>query len=287
VTLAGSVVNLVLSVAKLVAGFVGHSAAMISDAVHSMSDLVSDVVILVCVKISAKGQDKGHDFGHGKYETMATVIVALLLILVGAKLLLGGVTGIVSFFQGEKLEAPGMIALWAAAISIISKEILFQITKKVGIEEESPAVVANAWHHRSDAFSSIGSLIGIGGAIILGDKWTFLDPLASCIISIMLVVAAVKIAIPALGELLDASLPEDSEDRIMSIASSVEGVLDIHELKTRRNGHSIIIEAHITVDPTITVVKAHDISTAVEDSLLASYGPDTQVSIHVEPEGCH
>ena len=155
----------------------------------------------------------------------------------------GGIKSIISVVNGEVIPKPGYIALAAAVISIAAKEILYQATVKVGKEVNSPVVVANAWHHRSDALSSIGALLGIGGAIILGDKWTVLDPIASCCISIAIIVIAVKMALPSLSELLETSLPEDIEAEIVRTASEISGVRDIHELKTRRNGISFIIDA--------------------------------------------
>lgn len=284
ITIWGAVVNIVLTVAKIVAGVVGRSAAMIADGIHSLSDLLSDIVVLVFTHISSKGKDRDHSFGHGKFETLATLIVSIILVVVGAKLMSGGIKSIISVVNGEVIPKPGYIALAAAAISIAAKEILYYATVKVGKEVNSPVVVANAWHHRSDALSSIGALLGIGGAIILGDKWTVLDPIASCCISIAIIVIAVKMALPSLSELLETSLPEDIEAEIVRTASEISGVRDIHELKTRRNGISFIIDAHITVDPSISIVEAHDIATNVEEALQLKYGNETQISIHMEPD---
>lgn len=283
VTLWGAAVNVALTVIKLVAGMAGSSAAMIADGIHSLSDLLSDAIVLVFTRISSKGKDRDHSFGHGKFETLATLIVSVMLIIIGAGLMSDGIKSIVGVSKGEVIPKPGYIALIAAFISILLKEILYHITAKVGKETGSTAVTANAWHHRSDAFSSIGSLAGIGGAILLGDKWTVLDPIASCGISIAIIIVGVRLAAPSISELLEASLPEDTEKEIIDIASGVEGVEDIHELKTRRNGMSYIIEAHIVVDPTITIVEAHDIATEVEDVLKNRYGSETQISIHIEP----
>lgn len=284
ITIWGAVVNIALTVAKIVAGVVGRSAAMIADGIHSLSDLLSDIVVLVFTHISSKGKDRDHSFGHGKFETLATLIVSIILVVVGAKLMSGGIKSIISVVNGEVIPKPGYIALAAAVISIAAKEILYQATVKVGKEVNSPVVVANAWHHRSDALSSIGALLGIGGAIILGDKWTVLDPIASCCISIAIIVIAVKMALPSLSELLETSLPEDIEAEIVRTASEISGVRDIHELKTRRNGISFIIDAHITVDPSISIVEAHDIATNVEEALQLKYGNETQISIHMEPD---
>ena len=283
ITLWGTAVNLLLTVFKIVAGVLGRSAAMIADGVHSLSDLLSDIVVLIFTHISSKGKDRDHSFGHGKFETLATLIVSTILVAVGANLMANGVSSIIGVFNGEVIPKPGYIALIAAAISIIAKEILYHATVKIGREQSSNVVIANAWHHRSDAFSSLGSLVCICGAIFLGDRWTILDPLASCIISVVIVVVAVRMAIPSLAELLETSLPEEIEQDIKTIAMSINGVDDIHELKTRRNGISFIIDAHIAVNPNLSIVEAHDIATNVEEALLAKYGRETQINIHVEP----
>lgn len=283
ITIAGAVVNIVLTTLKIIAGILGRSAAMIADGVHSLSDLFSDVIVLIFTHISSKGKDRDHSFGHGKFETLATLIVSVMLVVVGADFMAKGVRKIIGVLNGEMIPVPGMVAFWAATASIAAKEILYHVTARVGKKINSPVVMANAWHHRSDAFSSIGALAGIGGAIILGDRWAILDPLASCGISIAIITVAVKMALPSLAELLEASLPEDMENEIKEIAMSVEGVDDIHELKTRRNGISVIIDAHVVVDPDMTVVQAHDISTAVETALRSRFGAETQINIHVEP----
>ena len=284
VTVLGAAVNTMLTAIKILAGIFGRSAAMVADGVHSLSDLLSDFVVLVFTHISSKGRDKGHSFGHGKFETLATSLVSLLLIVVGAKMMASGIESIIAVFSGEVLPRPGYIALAAALISIVAKEIIYRMTAKVGEDYGSQVVIANAWHHRSDALSSIGSLLGIGGAIVLGEKWTVLDPIVSCCISVAIIIVALKIGMPALSELMDASLPEEVEAEIVRIAESVDGVMDIHDLKTRKNGVSVIIEAHILVDASLSIVEAHDVSSRVEDALTARFGPETQVSIHVEPK---
>jgi cation diffusion facilitator family transporter len=245
---------------------------------------LSDAVVLIFTHISSKDKDRDHRFGHGKFETMATVIISVILVIVAAKLMSGGIKDIIACVNGVVLPRPGFIALAAAAGSIVLKEILYQWTAAVGRKTGSTAVMANAWHHRSDALSSIGALLGIGGAIILGDKWTILDPITSCGISIAIIVVAVKMAMPGLNELLETSLPEDIENEIMEIAGSVPGVNDIHELKTRRNGMSFIIDAHVVVNPDMSVVEAHDIATNVEEALRSRFGNETQTSIHIEPD---
>lgn len=283
VTIWGAVGNLLLTVFKLIAGLFGRSSAMIADAIHSLSDLVSDIVVLVMVKVSSKGVDKNHDYGHGKFETLATVVVAVILLWVGVELLIEGIGKIRLVLIGETLPVPGTIALWAALISILVKEILYQWTSRVGKKVNSSAMITNAWHHRSDALSSIGAAIGIGGAICFGGKWVILDPIVGCIISIFIVVIAVKMAIPALYELTDGSLPEEIEQHIMQLILSVDGVTNVHDLRTRRNGPIMIIGAHIVVDPNMTVANAHHLTVLAENAIRNQFGNETQISIHIEP----
>ena len=284
VTLVGSVVNIILTVFKIFAGVLGRSTAMIADGIHSLSDLMSDIVVIVFVKISAKGRDKDHDYGHGKFETFATLIISLMLIVVAVNLMSGGINKIRQILDGGEVSSPGMIALWAAVASIVLKEILYRYTIIQVKALNSPMMIANAWHHRSDAFSSVGSLLGIAGAIFLGDKFVILDPITGCVISIFILVMAVKMSVPAIKELLDVSLPDDVEEKIEATAKSVNGVIDLHELKTRREGPGIIMEGHLVLDSEISLKEAHDISKKVEDALRKEFGSETQISLHLEPE---
>ena len=283
VTIVGSVVNILLMIAKFVAGIVGHSAAMIADALHSLSDFVTDVVVIAFVHISGKPADECHDYGHGKYETLATIIVGIALIGVGVGIFAGGVKDIVAFARGAVLEAPGMVALVAAAVSIVAKEILYRYTVKVGKQLNSQAVVANAWHHRSDAFSSIGVLAGIAGAIFLGEQWRVLDPVAAVVVSLFIVKVALDLLKPALDELLERSLPADVEREIEQIILSVDGVSSPHHLRTRRIGNNYAIEVHIRMNGNMTLNEAHIITTAVEHRLKARFGTSTHIGIHTEP----
>lgn len=284
VTIWGAIGNMVLSVLKLVAGLLGSSSAMVADAIHSMTDLVSDVIVLIMVKISSKEADEDHDYGHGKYETLATVVIAILLLVVGGEIMAGSIEKINLVLKGGELAAPGIIALAAALVSILIKEFLYQWTASVGKRVNSPAMVTNAWHHRSDALSSIGSAIGIGGAMLLGGKWAVLDPLVGCAISIFIIVIAVRMALPAIHELTEGSLPESIENDIISLIESVPGVENVHCLKTRRNGPIIIFSVHIVVDPSITVAEAHHITVQAEKTVREKYGRETQISIHTEPD---
>ncbi len=283
VTIVGSVVNFVLLLFKFFAGIAGHSAAMIADAVHSLSDFVTDIIVLVFVRISSKPEDEGHDYGHGKYETLATAIIGLCLFAVGLGILWNGAEAIWHVVRGGTLPQPGMLALWAALISIVSKEALYQYTVFVGRKVQSQAVVANAWHHRSDAFSSIGTAAGIGGAILLGDQWRVLDPIAAVIVSFFILKVSVKLLVPSMNELLEKSLPAEVENRINEIVLSYPGVTSPHHLRTRRIGNSYSIDLHVRMDGSLTLEEAHRRATVIEHRLREEFGKGTYISLHVEP----
>ena len=283
VTIVGSVVNVLLLVFKFFAGITGHSAAMLADAVHSLSDFITDIVVIVFVRIAGKPEDKGHDYGHGKYETLATAIIGLLLLCVGFGIFWNGASSIYTFLQGGQLESPGVVALVAALVSIVSKEILYQYTVIQGKKLNSQAVVANAWHHRSDALSSIGTAIGIGGAILLGDHWRVLDPIAAVVVSFFIMKVSVQLLIPCVDELLEKSLPDDVEKEIEQTVLSFPGVSQPHHLRTRRIGSYYAIEIHVRMDGKITLEEAHGTATAIENKLKEMFGKGTHVGIHVEP----
>lgn len=283
VTIVGSIVNFLLLVFKFFAGIAGHSAAMLADAVHSLSDFITDIVVIVFVRIAGKPEDKGHDYGHGKYETLATAIIGLLLLCVGFGIFWNGASSIYTFLQGGQLESPGVVALVAALVSIVSKEILYQYTVIQGKKLNSQAVVANAWHHRSDALSSVGTAIGIGGAILLGDHWRVLDPIAAVVVSFFIMKVSVQLLIPCVDELLEKSLPDDVEKEIEQTVLSFPGVSQPHHLRTRRIGSYYAIEIHVRMDGKITLEEAHGTATAIENKLKEMFGKGTHVGIHVEP----
>ena len=283
VTIVGSIVNFLLLVFKFFAGIAGHSAAMLADAVHSLSDFITDIVVIVFVRIAGKQEDKGHDYGHGKYETLATAIIGLLLLCVGFGIFWNGASSIYTFLRGGQLESPGVVALVAALVSIVSKEILYQYTVIQGKKLNSQAVIANAWHHRSDALSSIGTAIGIGGAILLGDHWRVLDPVAAVVVSFFIMKVSVRLLIPCVDELLEKSLPEDVEKEIEQTVLSFPGVSQPHHLRTRRIGNYYAIELHVRMDGKITLEEAHSTATAIENKLKEMFGKGTHVGIHVEP----
>ncbi len=269
---------------KFVAGIVGHSAAMLADAIHSLSDFVTDFIVLLFVRISGKPQDKSHDYGHAKYETLAMTLIGVALLLVAIGIIYHGVVAIAFWAKGGQLAAPGMLALWAAMLSIILKEGVYRYSMMKARQLNSQAVEANAWHHRSDALSSIGTAVGIGGAIFFGQRWAVLDPLASIIVGLFIVKVAVFLLCDSIGDLMERSLPDEVEDEILRLAASVSGVVEPHELRTRRIGNHYAIELHVMMNGDMSLREAHDRASEVEDLLRERYGEETHVAVHVEPK---
>ena len=283
VTLCGGAMNLLLLAFKFVAGIVAGSAAMVADAVHSLSDAVTDAVVLLFVHISEKPQDKTHDYGHGKYETLAGVVVGFVLFAVGRGIVYGGLAKVHVWARGEQLAVPGRLAFWAALVSIALKESIFRYTLRQSVVLKSQALEANAWHHRSDALSSVGTALGIGGAIFFGEKWAVLDPLASIVVGLFIVRVSVNLLRGGIGDLTEQSLPDAVEQEILQLAGSVEGVEEPHDLRTRKIGNHYAIELHILMDGNVPLLVAHDKATAIEDLLRKQYGEETHVVVHVEP----
>jgi len=284
VTLVGSAGNLVLLTFKFVAGVLGHSSAMVADAVHSLSDFFTDLIVLLFVKVSAKPQDESHDYGHGKFETIATLFIGLALVGAAIGIIVSGAMKFAHWLEGETLEVPGKLALVAALISILVKEALYRYTAVKGKKLNSSAMVANAWHHRSDALSSIGAAIGIGGAILLGERWAVLDPLASIVVGGMLMKVAWDLLKGSLGELTDESLPAEEEREIVHIITSFDGVSEPHNLRTRHIGNRIAIECHIRMDGNLSLSEAHEQVSAIERKIKERFGRETLVTIHMEPK---
>lgn len=282
-TLVGGAINVILLLFKFIAGILGHSAAMVADAVHSLSDFVTDVIVLVFIRISGKPQDKSHDYGHGKYETLAMTLIGAALLFVAIGIIYSGAVKISIWANGEQLKAPGMLALWAALVSIVLKEGVYHYSMVKARQLNSQAVEANAWHHRSDALSSIGTAVGIGGAIFLGQRWTVLDPVASIIVGAFIIKVAVSLLRNGIGDLMEQSLPDAVEEEILRLAATVPGVAEPHELRTRRIGNHYAIELHILMDGDITLREAHDKASEVEDLLRERYGEETHIAVHVEP----
>lgn len=283
ITLLGSVVNVALTLLKFSAGIIGSSAAMIADAVHSLSDLLTDFVVLVFVKISSRPADSEHPYGHGKYETLATAIVAIALLAAGGVLAAEGIQKIVGVMRGEPLTMPGRIALWAALISIAAKELIYQLTVRVARRVASSALEANAWHHRTDALSSVATAIGIGGALIFGGRWAVLDPIAAVLVSIFIIIAACKLLHGAIQELLEQRLPEEVEQQIREIVETDHDMTEMHKLRTRRVGNVYSIEMHLRMHGDVSLYEAHRHSMVLEQKLRERFGEQTMVTIHLEP----
>ena len=282
-TIVGSVVNLLLVVCKFVAGILGRSTAVVADAVHSLSDLLTDIVVIVFVRISGKPADEDHGYGHGKYETLATAIIGIVLFAVGVGILVESIENIVAVVNGAVLPRPSVVAVVVTVCSVLCKEMLYWYTIKMGRKYNSQALVANGWHHRSDAFSSMGVLIGLGGAMLLGERWSVLDPLAALVVSAFIIKVAIDLIKPCLSELLERSLPEEVEQEIERIILSVDGVTSPHHLRTRRIGNRYAIEVHIRMNGNLTLFEAHSITTTVERLLKQRFGATTHVGIHTEP----
>ncbi len=285
ILLIGMGINALLILVKAAAGLRGHSSALVADAYHSFSDFITDLVVMLGFRFSVKPVDDSHDYGHGKIETLTTLIIGAVLIFIGAKIMLDGINNCYLVFKGLILAQPSWMAFGAAFISLLAKEVLYRYSYLIGRRVNSPSLVANAWHHRSDALSSIGVMLGIAGAILLGEKWRILDPLAAIIVSSFIIKAAFSILSKSANELTEASLSDEEKQRIIDLARQTAGVEHPHNLKTRRIGKDIVIDLHIEVDPLLNVTRAHDISSALERKLKISFGQDTIITVHIEPEG--
>lgn len=283
VTIVGTVVNALLVAVKFVAGIMGRSSALVADAVHSLTDFVSDIVVLVFVRISGKPRDAEHEYGHGKFETLATMIIGVLLIGAGIGLLINGAKQVWDSLNGAVLPEPTWIALAVAFISIVSKEVLYRYTVKEGRRLNSDAVIANAWHHRSDAISSLGTMVGIAGAMFFGEKWRILDPLAAVVVSFFIIKAGYDITKPAINELLESSLPKEQTNEITDIIQSVDGVKGLHNLRTRKIGNTIAFDVHVKMDGDLRLTEAHEIASRIERAIRDRYGEGSMINVHMEP----
>ena len=262
VTFIGFAVNLLLAGIKLAAGILGRSGAMVADAVHSFSDMATDVVVIAFAKISAKPKDEA---------------------AVGTGILVNSIGAIRVVVDGGLLPRPGAVALLAAAVSIVVKEILYRYTVREGRKVSSPSMIANAWHHRSDALSSLGTLAGIGCAYFLGEKWRIADPIAALVVAVFIFKIAFDLIRTGLDELLERSLPDDVEQEILHIVTANPEVREPHNLRTRRIGASIAVELHVRVDGAMSVSRSHELTVDIERRLRARFGEGTMIAIHVEP----
>ncbi|MFW6108508.1 MAG: cation diffusion facilitator family transporter [bacterium] len=280
VTWVGLGTNLGLAAVKLAAGIAGRSRAVVADAVHSVSDCASDLAILVGSLFWAQPRDEDHPYGHARIEALVTAGLGLVLAAVGVGI---GYDAVVSIPE-KHTQAPGAVALVAAALSIAVKEVLYRWTIGVGRAVHSSAVVANAWHHRSDALSSVPALLGVAGAMAL-PRWAFLDHVAAVAVCLLILQAAWRIARPALGELIDTGLPPQDCQAILEAARQVDGVRSAHDLRTRRMGPGVALDIHVEVAPDLTVVEGHDIAMAARDRIVELFPDVVDVIVHVDPHG--
>lgn len=283
ITWLGAFVNLLLVAVKFAAGIAGLSAAMVADAIHSLSDLATDAIVIIFVKLSNKPADSDHDYGHGKYETFATLIIGTLLAIVGIGMMWGGGEKILDILSGTMIPTPGWTAFAAGIASIVAKETIFQYTMHAARRTHSNTLAANAWHHRSDALSSVGTCAGIGGAIILGNDWVILDPLAAVVVSVIVTVSALKIMRTAVNELLEKSLPENIERDIIDIVDEDPLLQNVHHLRTRAIGSIYTIDMHVRMPGDMTLSEAHRHTILLEQRLRQAYGKGTIINIHIEP----
>lgn len=283
VTLRGSAVNLLLVIYKLAAGILGHSAAMVADAVHSLTDLAGDAIVIVFVRLSGKPCDRSHAYGYGKFETLATFLIGCILGAVGLGIAWNGIGEIMVTVRGGALESPGWVAFAAALVSMLSKEALSRYTVRQGRRLNSDAVVANGWHHRSDALSSAAATLGIGGAILLGPRWAILDPIAALVVSGFILHAAAGLVKPCLDELLERSLDGDIQDTILGIVHAGECQGALCDLRTRKIGSYYAIELRMRLDGDLPLREIHKRTSALECRLREHYGQGTLIAILTEP----
>lgn len=279
VTLVGLLINLVLSAVKFAAGTLGHSRAVVADAVHSLSDLTTDVAVLAGSTVWDKPPDSMHPYGHRRFETMVAMFVGIVLAFAGIAL---GWNALASFHAPHP-HKPGMIAFGAALLSIVSKELLYRWTLRCGKREGSIAVQANARHHRSDALSSIPTALAVAGARLV-PSWVLLDAIGALVVCVFILYSAWEIMGPGLRELTDFAAPEDVRRRIVALAENIAGVREVHNVRTRYVAARLQIDLHVLVDPAMTVARGHDIASDLERQLLEQ-GPDViDVIVHIEPD---
>ena len=279
VSLVTIIGNIALSVIKLLAGIIAHSSAMISDAVHSASDVFSTFVVIIGIKLASKRPDKEHPYGHERMECVAAIVLAMVLFITGLGIGLEAVKNIIHGNYGD-LQVPGVLALIAAIVSIVSKEAMYWYTRHYAKKIDSSALMADAWHHRSDAFSSIGALIGIGASRL---GYPVMDSIASLVIFVFIVKAAFDIFKDAIDKMVDHSCDEEIEKQIYECVMKNENVMGIDLLQTRVFGNKIYVDVEIQADASYTLQKAHDIAEAVHDDIEESFPKVKHIMVHVNP----
>ena len=276
ITNVGIVVNIILTVLKVLVGIFGHSMALIADGIHSFSDMITDVVVLVGVHFGSKEADSKHPYGHGKIETFATTIIALILAIVGLGMIYGAASNI-----AEPQAAPSFITLIIAFISIIAKEALYHATKRYARRTHSSSLHANAWHHRSDAFSSVAVVIGIG-AVLLGFEYG--DHLAAMAVGLMIALAGWRILVDCIQEFTEGAVDQETIEKIEEIINTNDNIRQWHKLRTRLVGREVFLDFHILVDPELNVADAHRIADNLENSLHNQMARPVNITVHIEPD---
>ena len=281
-TLVGLTSDISLSALKIVTGYLGHSSAILADGIHSISDTVTDALVYAMVRLSGKGVDERYRYGRGKYETLAAFLISIILVVVALGLMAEGMQDVWAALKGETLQRPHTIALIVGIIAVVAKEALYHYTRLKGKKTGSSALKAYAWHHRADALSTAATLLGVAGAMFLGERWRVLDPIAAIAVSVLILILAYRLGRPAVEELLEVSLPQDEQDKISSIVTSTPGVKAFHNLRTRRNGNLRVVDIHVKMDGELTVARSHEITREIERQLSDALG-EVLTNIHVEP----
>ncbi len=283
VTLVAILVNLSLSGIKISAGLFGNSRALFADGLHSLSDFSTDIVAYLGARLGKKPPDDYHNYGYGKYESLSTLIISLFLGFVAVQIFIDGLESILSVIRGGTIEPPSWLAFAAALASIALNEGLFRYALSVGKKIQSDSIIANAWHHRSDGWTSVGALVGIGGAILLGGEWAVLDPVAALIVSLLVLKIAIQTFLPAIRELMDFSVDQKLLDQIYSTIEQHKEIQEYHNLRSRKVSGKIILEFHILLDGNFSLKKSHDIADTLEEELKDLLGKNAIITIHIEP----
>ena len=285
-TLVGMTCDIGLSALKIASGILGRSSAILADGIHSISDTVTDALVYAMVRLSGKGVDERYRYGRGKYETLAAFLISIILVVVAIGLMSDGLQDVWTALNGKTLERPRNIALAVGIIAVIIKEGLYRYTRHKGNKTGSSALKAYAWHHRADAMSTAATLLGVAGAMFLGERWRVLDPIAAIAVSVLILVLAYRMGRPAVEELLEVSLPPEEQDRIAAVVTGTPGVKAFHNLRTRRNGNLRVVDIHVKVDGEMSVATSHDITREIEQRLNEELG-EVMTNIHVEPYHGH
>lgn len=284
VTWVGFWWNAFLGVIKVLGGIFSRSSALVADGIHSFSDFFSDIIVILMVGISRKKPDQRYQFGHGRFEALATILLSIVLFVVAIGIIYEGIVNIIQYCNGHAIPRPGWLALIIIVLSIIIKEYLYHYTRRAGERIRSEVVVANAWHHRTDSFSSVATLIGVAGAMFFGEKWRILDPIAAIVVGVFILIVGIDLARPALKEMLGASLEKEAKKNLLKALKGTPGVLSYSDFRTFKSGNDGYVIVHIKVDPDITVREAHHIASNAEHNMRMSvHDLIIHPSTHIEP----